>query len=222
MKKEVSGNVNIGERYRHFKGGEYEVVSVAKDSDDLKKIVVYRALYGEGETWVRSFSEFVGYKEIDGENIKRFEKIGEGMVGINVKVKKLREDAVVPEYVHLGDAGMDVVAVSKRVTDKFVEYGTGLAFEVPAGHVMLVFPRSSISKKDLVLANSVGVLDSGYRGELLVRFKSMGHEHYEVGERIAQVMILPYPKVEFEEVEELGETARGEGGFGSTDKVIFK
>ena len=139
-----------------------------------------------------------------------------------IKIKKIHPDAVIPKYAKPGDAGMDVVAVSKRVTDKFVEYGTGLSFEVPEEYVMLVFPRSSISKKDLVLANSVGVLDSGYRGELLVRFKSMGHEHYEVGERIAQVMILPYPKVEFEEVEELGETARGEGGFGSTDKVTFK
>ena len=135
---------------------------------------------------------------------------------IKIKIKKLNENAIVPSYAHSGDAGMDVVAVSKRITDKFVEYGTGLSFEVPEGHVMLIFPRSSISKKDLILANSVGVLDSGYRGELLVRFQSIGDEHYEIGDRIAQIMILPYPKIEFDEVDELSETVRGDGGFGSS------
>lgn len=137
---------------------------------------------------------------------------------MRVKIKKLRDDAVVPKYVHIGDAGMDVVAVSKRVCDKFVEYATGLAFEIPKGYVMLIFPRSSISKKDLILANSVGVLDSGYRGELFIRFQSLGDDHYKVGDRVAQIMILPYPEVEFEEVESLGESLRGEGGFGSTGR----
>jgi dUTP pyrophosphatase len=135
---------------------------------------------------------------------------------MNIKIKKLHEKAIVPGYARPGDAGMDVVAVSKRVTDKFVEYGTGLSFGVPEGYVMLIFPRSSVSKKDLVLANSVGVLDSGYRGELLIRFQAFGDDHYEIGERVAQIIVLPYPTVEFEEVSELGETERGEGGFGST------
>jgi len=116
---------------------------------------------------------------------------------MKVKIKRLREGVVVPKYACEGDAAMDVVAVSKRVTDKFVEYGTGLAFEIPRGHVMLIFSRSSVSKKDLVLANSVGVLDSGYRGELLVRFQVLGEDDYDVGDRIAQIMILPYPEVEF-------------------------
>ena len=135
---------------------------------------------------------------------------------VRVKIKKLRDDAVVPRYLLPGDAAMDVVAVSKRVTDKFVEYGTGLAFEIPEGHVMLIFPRSSVSKKDLVLANSVGVLDSGYRGELFIRFQTFGEDHYEVGNRVAQLAILPHPKVDIEEADELGQTERGEGGFGST------
>ena len=137
---------------------------------------------------------------------------------IKIKVKKLKENAVVPKYACEGDAGMDVVAVSKRVTDKFVEYGTGLAFDVPDGYVMLVFSRGSVSKKDLVLANSVGVLDSGYRGELMIRFQSVGKDYYEVGEKVAQVMVLPYPKIEFDEIEELSETVRGDGRFGSTGR----
>ena len=137
---------------------------------------------------------------------------------IKIKVKKLKENAVVPKYAREGDAGMDVVAISKRITDKFVEYGTGLAFEIPDGYVMLIFSRGSVSKKDLILANSVGVLDSGYRGELMIRFQSMGDDHYEIGERVAQIIILPYPKIELEEIENLSETTRGDGAFGSTGR----
>ncbi len=137
---------------------------------------------------------------------------------IKIKVKKLKENAVVPKYAREGDAGMDVVAISKRITDKFVEYGTGLAFEIPEGYVMLIFSRGSVSKKDLILANSVGVLDSGYRGELMIRFQSMGDDHYEIGERVAQIIILPYPKIELEEIENLSETTRGDGAFGSTGR----
>lgn len=135
---------------------------------------------------------------------------------VKIKIKKLREDAIVPQYAHHGDAGMDIVAVSKRVTGKFVEYGTGLAFEIPEDYVLLVFPRSSVSNKDLMMANSVGVLDSGYRGELFIRFQNLGEEHYEIGERIGQVILIPYPRMEVEEVEELSESSRGDGGFGST------
>lgn len=135
---------------------------------------------------------------------------------VEVKIKKLREEAVVPSYALEGDAGMDVVALSREIKDDYVEYGTGLAFEVPENYVMLIFPRSSLSKKDLVMANSVGVLDSGYRGELFVRFKKFGENIYGVGERIAQLVVLPFPKVFFEEVDSLSESSRGEGRFGSS------
>lgn len=136
-----------------------------------------------------------------------------------MKVRKLREDAVLPMYACKGDAGMDVVAVEKVMYENFVEYKTGLAFEIPKGYVMLIFPRSSVTKTDSLLGNSVGVLDSGYRGELSIRFKILGQRGcYEVGDRVAQIMILPYPEVEFEEVLELGESIRGEGGFGSTGR----
>lgn len=135
---------------------------------------------------------------------------------MKIKIKKLHPNAVIPRYAKPGDAGMDVTAVSKEVTDKFVEYKTGLAFEIPDGHVCLIFPRSSVSKKDLILCNSVGVLDSGYRGELILRFQNLGEDHYEIGEKIGQIMIIPHPKIEIEEAEELSETERGTGGFGST------
>ena len=161
---------------------------------------------------------------------------------MEIKVKKLTPEAVLPKYAHIGDAGMDVVATSISITDDYIEYGTGLAFEVPKGYVMLIFPRSSNSKKDLLLCNSVGVLDSTYRGELKFRYKRIlraeGEEKtnsivypgmanqitfdatkwYNVGDKIGQIMILPYPEINFNEVEELSETDRGEGGFGSTGK----
>ena len=135
---------------------------------------------------------------------------------MKIKIKKLHPDALIPKYAHQGDAGMDVFAISKKETDKFIEYGTGLAFEVPEGYVMLVFARSSVTNKDLMLKNSVGVLDAGYRGELVMRFNKFGDEEYEVGDKIGQIVILPYPSIEFQEVEELSESSRGKGGFGST------
>ncbi len=138
------------------------------------------------------------------------------MFNMEVKVKKLHPDAIIPKYAHEGDAGMDVYAISKKETEKYIEYGTGLSFEVPLGYVMLVFSRSSVTNKDLMLKNSVGVLDSGYRGELVLRFNKFGKDDYEVKERVGQIMILPFPQVEFQEADELAESSRGEGGWGST------
>lgn len=151
---------------------------------------------------------------------------------MKVKIKKLHSDAVIPSYAKSGDSGMDITAVS-RVWDKDNNvwcYGTGLSFEIPDGYVGLLFPRSSIFKQDLSLSNAVGVLDSGYRGEVLFKFKgslsytvcgdvninSSNDWCYNVGDRIGQIIIMPYPKIEFEEVEELTESERGVSGYGST------
>ena len=145
---------------------------------------------------------------------------------MKVKIKKLVENAVIPKYAKPGDAGMDLTAISK-VYDEFgnTVYGTGLSIEIPENHVGLLFPRSSIANNVQVLTNSVGVLDSGYRGEIIFKFKptDVGHsivkfQSYEIGDRIGQIIILPYPKIEFEEVSELSETERGIGGYGSTGK----
>ena len=136
-----------------------------------------------------------------------------------VKIKKLSEKAVIPTYAKDGDAGMDLVATSIISDTQFqITYGLGIAMEIPEGFVGLVFPRSSIRKTGLELSNSVGVIDSGYRGELQATFnKNEGPiEKDQIGDRIAQIIILPYPKVLFTEVEELSNTERGEGGFGST------
>lgn len=146
---------------------------------------------------------------------------------MKVKVKKLVPGAVVPRKAHASDAGFDLVAVSKSY-DEYgnLVYGTGLAFEIPEGYVGLVFPRSSISKKICSLANSVGVIDSGYRGEVTFKFKPLGtytnvamndsFMRYDVGDRIGQMIVMPLPEVEFEVADELGSSERGEGGYGST------
>jgi dUTP pyrophosphatase len=139
---------------------------------------------------------------------------------MQVKIKKLSPEAVIPTYAKEGDAGMDLVITSIIArSEGDITYGFGIALEIPKGFVGLVFPRSSIRKTDLILSNSVGVIDSGYRGELQATFKTTGFRpKYEVGDRGAQIMIIPHPPIEFKEVEELNNTERGEGGFGSTGK----
>lgn len=143
---------------------------------------------------------------------------------MKVKIKRLVSEAVMPRRAHASDAGWDLVAVSRKVdADGAVVYGTGLAMEIPEGHVGLVFPRSSVAKKDLVLSNCVGVIDSGYRGEVMAKFKLLDplvkhdeYHWYDIGDRIAQLVIMRLPEVEMVESEDLSESDRGEGGYGST------
>ena len=139
-----------------------------------------------------------------------------------VKVKKLHPDAVIPSYSKIGDAGMDLTITTIKENTTFdVSYGFGIAMEIPKGYVGLVFPRSSVRNQDLILSNCVGVIDSGYRGEIQATFKKtngLDSLKYNVGERGAQIMILPYPQVFMTEVTELSESERGQGGFGSTGK----
>lgn len=163
---------------------------------------------------------------------------------MKVKTKILNKeiDTTKLKYAKNGDAGIDLTATSKwHDEDGNVCYGTNRAFEIPKGYVGLLFPRSSNSKKELILSNNVGVLDSGYRGEVMFKFKPtlrtfsiwslikllfikspsisltiFKYKQYEIGDRIGQLIIIPYPTIEFEEVDELSETDRGSGGYGST------
>lgn len=170
---------------------------------------------------------------------------------MKVNIKKLHPNAVVPSYAHDTDCGMDLTAVSKTF-DEYgnVVYGFGLAFEIPKGYAGFIFPRSSNHKSRMLLTNSVGVIDAGYRGEVTAKFaqrtslgipkkflprikylltgkmeicrlssyEAANVNNYNVGDRVAQMVILPYPKVEFVEVDELSDTERGTGGYGSTGK----
>lgn len=141
---------------------------------------------------------------------------------MKIKVKRLNELAMLPTKAHATDAGFDLYATSKTYdNDGNVVYGCGLAFEIPEGYMGLVFPRSSNANKLLLLSNSVGVIDAGYRGEVTAKFKRLypiSQGEYAIGERFAQLIVMPIPTVEFEEAEELSESERGVGGYGSSGK----
>lgn len=143
---------------------------------------------------------------------------------MKVKFKKLNPRAQAPKYAHVGDAGADLVATSYTYDaehDCYI-YGTDLAVEIPEGYVMLLFPRSSNRKTDCYMCNHVGVVDSGYRGEIMFSFKcrdkNLLTKPYEIGDRIGQAIIIPYPVIEYEEADKLSDTERGTGGHGSTGR----
>ena len=137
---------------------------------------------------------------------------------MRVKIKKLHPDAKMPRYAKPGDACVDLYSIHlEKDKNQNDVHRTGIAVEIPDGHVGLLFPRSSISKTSCNLRNSVGVIDSGYRGEIILKFGCISNlDCYKTGDRVGQLLILPYPQIEFEEVDELSETSRGVGGFGST------
>jgi len=142
-----------------------------------------------------------------------------------VKFKKLVPEAVTPSYSKIGDAGLDLTAISVAYTPHFIEYSTGIAIEIPTGYVGLLFTRSSVTKKSIILKNSVGVIDSNFRGEIKLRFAPINldsifsiDQFYIKGERVGQLVIVPIPIIELIEAEELSDTNRNEGGFGSTGK----
>ena len=151
---------------------------------------------------------------------------------LSLKIKKLHPNAVIPKFATEGSAGMDLTAVdcsvelccrSHRILDlglTKLTYRTGLAFEIPVGHVGLIFPRSSIHKTSMSLSNCVGVIDSDYRGEVSFVFRKRDSEEpdYQIGDRVGQLVIMKLPEIEVVEVDELSDTVRGTGGFGSTGK----
>lgn len=139
---------------------------------------------------------------------------------MQVKIKRLHPDAVMPQYGSAGAACFDLHCIDGAFVSSHQVFSTGLAFEIPEGHVMLVFSRSGHGfNNDTRLANCVGVIDHDYRGEVKVKLRSdgsMGMLAVKPGDRIAQAMIVPYPKVEFVWADDLSDTERGTGGFGST------
>ena len=139
---------------------------------------------------------------------------------MKIQFKKLVPTAQKPKFGKPGDAGADLVATSADMFKGQMIYGTGLAVEIPEGMVGLVFPRSSVRNYNLSMSNSVGVIDSGYRGEIMITFniteKDKFPATYNIGDRISQLVIMPVPLAQYVEVEELSETQRGTGGHGST------
>ena len=152
---------------------------------------------------------------------------------MKIKVKKLHEDAVLPKSANDTDAGFDLVAIDDgEETETYIQYNTGIAVQPENGYHTEIFPRSSISKTDLILANSIGLVDQDFRNEVMCRFKvvpnqliinsTFGHlfwqpKKYKKGDKIAQLVIRKTERASFEWADNLNETERGMGGFGSTD-----
>lgn len=142
-----------------------------------------------------------------------------------INIKKLNDNAVIPTYGSEFSAGADLYALADEpiviTPHETVLVHTGVAMEIPTGYVGLVFARSGLAtKRALAPANKVGVIDSDYRGEIMVALHNHGSEPKTVenGERIAQIVLVPYISADFNEVDELSDTVRGEGGFGSTGR----
>lgn len=141
---------------------------------------------------------------------------------IDLKIKKLSDNAVIPSYGSASAAGADLYSAEGEIVIKAGEtklVHTGLAMEIPEGYVGLIYARSGIAtKRGLAPANKVGVIDSDYRGEIMVSIYNHSSETHTIaaGERVAQIVITPYLTVNFIEADELDDTARGSGGFGST------
>jgi len=171
------------------------------------------------DTDLNFVSELNGLLKSLDDDIKKEMFSSKGMV---VKIKKLNDLATIPSYSKPGDAGMDLTVTSIiSNTSVDITYGFGISLEIPQGFVGLVFPRSSVRNYDLLLSNCVGVIDSGYRGELQATFKKtsgLDSISYKIGDRAAQIMLLAYPKIDFIESENLSNSDRGGGGFGSTGK----
>jgi dUTP pyrophosphatase len=141
---------------------------------------------------------------------------------VDLRFRRLRDDAIVPTRAHVGDAGSDLYAVEGAVLEPGAraKVPTGIAIAIPDGHAGLVLPRSGLAHKHgITLTNTPGLIDSGYRGELQVLMLNTDREHpYEVrpGDRIAQLVIVPFAALRWTEVEGFDHTTRGEGGFGSS------
>lgn len=142
------------------------------------------------------------------------------LMNILIPFKKLDKDAVIPTRAYKYDAGWDLTAIKKE-TDEYgnTVYHTGIAVQIPNGFVGLLFPRSSVCKQDQILTNCVGVIDSGYRGEILLKFANVksAKNEYKLFERVGQLVIFALPKVTLKEVDELMPSERGTNGYGSSN-----
>lgn len=139
---------------------------------------------------------------------------------MNLPVKMDEDAGYVPMYEHDGDAGLDLRAVEDYTIapGESAMVRTGLHVEIPRWHVGLVFPRSGLGSKGITLRNAVGVVDSGYRGEVLAALWNTTDKPFEVhkGDRVCQLVVMPYCPCSVDEVDALSDSERGDGGYGST------
>ena len=136
---------------------------------------------------------------------------------MRINFKKQHKNAQTPKQGTRYSSGYDLTAVDFNIKNDIITYETGLSVEIPDGYFGLACPRSSIYQKDLIMVNSPGVIDSDYRGTIKFKFRILGSQIYNIGDRIGQLIILKHEDVIWIE-DELTETERGEGGYGSTGK----
>jgi dUTP pyrophosphatase len=144
---------------------------------------------------------------------------------MKIKIKRLKEEAILPFYEHLYDAGMDLISIEETEILPGNSYlvSTGIAIELPPGTEAQIRPRSGLAlKHQITVLNTPGTIDEGYRGEIGVILINHGKQTFKVtkGMKIAQMVIAPIVRVEIEEVAQLSDTSRGTGGFGSTGMVV--
>lgn len=219
------------ERYfKHYKGGIYKFLYAAKHSETQEQVVVYQAMYGDNQVWVRPATMFFGTKLVNGKEVQRFTEIEKpnttGM--IDVRFKKMHPNAKIPTKAHDSDYCYDCYAVScKKVAPDVFKYGLGFALQFndhkKHGAIAKSFsvrPRSSVWKTGMVLSNSFGVIDQNYTGEISVVFYHVNPElpRYRVGDKVCQICVETTFDIAFQEVDELDETSRGCGSYGSTGK----
>lgn len=139
---------------------------------------------------------------------------------MNIPIK-LTSNVICPSFATEGSAGFDLESIEDlfiKGINQIVKIHTGISLEIPRGYVGLLIERSSLHKSQLQLVNSVGVIDSDYRGEIILLLRTLEDNTFiSKGQRLAQLVIMKLPNIKFLEVNELNETVRGKGGFGSTD-----
>lgn len=214
--------------FKHYKGGIYKFLYTAKHSETQEQMVVYQAMYGEHQVWVRPAEMFFGTKVVNGKDVQRFTEIerpNDSMV--NVKFKKMHPNAKMPTKAHNSDFCYDCYAVSREEVSPGVwKYGLGIALQFKQGvsnkfsKCFTLRPRSSVWKTGMVLSNSIATIDEGYNGEISAVFYHVSKDLpiYEIGDRVVQLHIDSALTINFEEVDELDETDRGDGSYGSTGK----
>ena len=141
---------------------------------------------------------------------------------MKLKYKKLVPDAIIPTKGTPGSAGYDLYAVKDfdLYPDQVFKVGTGISFEIPLNHKVSIQPRGSMASRGIIICNTPGTIDSDYRGEIFVLLGKFTSGIYSIkkGDKIAQMEVIQTSNIEFEEVQELSKTERGEGGFGSTGR----
>lgn len=216
-------NFKVGQVWRNRKGTNIAIVEIDDDLSDGLPIL------GSDGAWYRlDGTDCIGMSEFDlielvrvGEDAHKPGLPNSDMSALQVKIKRTHQDAILPKYATDGAACFDLHAIEGGQVQPFFPFNfrTGLSVEIPPGHVMLIYSRSGHGfKNGLRLSNCVGVIDSDYRGEIAVKIHNDSPHPFDFspGDRIAQAMILPIPRVALVEVYELSDTERGTGGFGST------